>query len=160
MPALSDQQQRFLGIALGIAPAGPDPAMAELDAALASGDLSRVWNSGKELADLSIGALQSKLKGLGHPALDRIAEFGLNGITEGNQVALAKALIEFKSSEGEGRKTAAKALARQAAEYQAFIEGHKIIALCERNPFGVPVNIRAPISRALSKIRDEAAAAA
>jgi len=116
---LTPTQKKFVRIAFNI----DVPAHLESDEAevLSGADLQRIWNAGKERCDQAISELQSKLKGLGHPALDRIAEFGLNGITEGNQVALSKALFEFNASKGDDCRKAAQKLSEQATAYKSFI---------------------------------------
>jgi hypothetical protein len=128
------------------------------DASTPARDPMDVWNAAKEMTDVAISALQSKLRQIPHPDLERISEMGLNGITEGNQVALMKRLFEFKLSSGEARIKAADALRTQSDEYRKFLAGNELITLCDRNPFGVAVNLRATLGQALDEI-DRATAA-
>ena len=57
------------------------------------GNPMEIWRDAKANVDTGIDQLQKSLKGIDHPDLNRIAEMGLNGITDGNQVALMKALF-------------------------------------------------------------------
>jgi hypothetical protein len=117
-----------------------------------------IWQDAKELADVSITALQKALRGFDDPDLQRIAEMGLNGVTDGFQTALMKALFEYKqSAAGEARAKAAANIATKARELRGVIESDQIIALCENNPFNVAVSIRAPLSQALTELEKLAA---
>lgn len=124
----------------------------------AKSDPMTIWNSAKESTDAGITALQSALKGIPDPDLERIAEFGLNGVTEGNQVALMKHLFAFNQSSGEARLKAAAGLKAQCSEYRSFLAGSKLISLVDDNPFGVKLNLRATLGKALDDI-DRAIAA-
>ena len=111
-----------------------------------------VWRDAKEAVDVSIGALQSTLRGIDDPDLKRIADVGLNGITDGLQTRLMAALFDYNKSSGEGRAKAAAVLRTRAGELRKMIEGDPIIALCEDNPFGVKVAIRGPLGAALTEL--------
>ncbi len=152
---LTPTQRKFIKLSMGIDAPLPDEAAS----AAPMGDVQKIWNASKESTDKAIGALQGKLKGLGHPALNRIAEFGLNGITDGNQVGMMKALAEFNASTGEARQTAARNLEQQAAAYQSFLNSNVMIELVEGNPFGIEVDIKGPMGAALAKIKAVAQAA-
>lgn len=110
------------------------------------------WRNAKEEIDAAITQLQSAIKGFGNPVLDQIADSGLNGVTEGNQTALAKAMLEFELAEGAGRKEAAKALASQAVAYKQFLDDDPVIGLCENNPFNIDIPIKKKLGGALAKI--------
>lgn len=112
-----------------------------------------IWNRAKERSDTAIDLLQKALKGHAHPDLDRIADYGLNGLTEGNQVGLMKRLMEYRSAPAGARGDAAKLLVEQAREYRAFLATNEVIDLCERNPF-VTVDIRGPLEAGLQEIED------
>lgn len=117
------------------------------------GDPLEIWNEAKSQTDTAIGRLQERLKQEGNPELDRIAEYGLNGVTEGNQVGLMKRLFDYNAASPPDRAAAAGRLAEQTSEYRKFLAGSELIALCEQNPF-VSVDIRGPLDAALSKIED------
>lgn len=111
-----------------------------------------IWRKAKESTDGSISALQKALKGYAHPDLDRIADFGLNGITEGNQVAMMRALMEYDSAPAEKKGAAGSRLLSQVDAYRSFLDRSELITLVEKNPLGVAVTIRKPLSAALQKI--------
>lgn len=133
---------RALGATLAAAetaPAGPAP----LD----------IWNAAKAAVDLGIGQLQSALRGYRHPMTDRIAEFGLNGLSgSGVQTAVMAALFEHRAATGPAREAATRKLAAAAAAYGQFLSGNTLIPHCEKNPFGVTLDIRATMTAALEQI--------
>lgn len=148
---------RLLSQDLTTAEGAPGAAPTEARTA-APGDPMMIWQDAKEAADMSITALQKAIRGIDHPDLQRIADMGLNGVTDGFQTALMKALFEYKQSPaGEARAKAAANIAAKARELRARIEGDQIIALCESNPFNVAVSIRAPLSSALTRLEKLAA---
>lgn len=134
-----------------------DLLLAEGNAAAGARDPLEVWTTAKEATDGAISALQARLGQIADPDLERIAKFGLNGITEGNQTALMKHLIEFRQSSGEARAKAAAALRNQAAAYRSFLQSSELVDLCEKNPFGVAVDLRGPLGSALAEIERLAA---
>ena len=83
--------------------------------------------------------------------MENIADAGLNGVTEGNQTAILRALMEFRTAPPTDRTKQAAALVQQVDAYRSFLDGNQGIALCEKNPFGVTVAIRAPLAAALDK---------
>ncbi len=121
------------------------------------GNAMDLWTSAKGEVDKGIEKLQSVLKGYGSPDLDRIAEFGLNGITAGVQSRLMAALFDFQRASGEARTGAAQTLRDRAREARSLIEKDPVIALCDDNPFGVPVAIRSTLGNALAEIERIAA---
>lgn len=115
-------------------------------------DAMTIWRDARESVDTGISQLQSALRGYDDPDLSRIAEMGLNGITDGVQTGLMAALFDFQRASGEGRVKAAQTLAQRVADCRKVIEGDPIIALCEDNPFGVAVSIRGPLGAALNEL--------
>jgi hypothetical protein len=63
-----------------------------------------------------------------------------------------RALMEFRAAPPTDRTKQAAALVQQVDAYRSFLDGNRIIALCEKNPFGVTVAIRAPLGAALDRI--------
>lgn len=145
--SLTDKQadflEQFLGIRLANNPTDDEPL---------PDDPMVIWTNAREATDGAMSSLQAALKAYKDPILLRIAEYGLNGITDGNQVALSKALLEFKTASEEQRAVKAQALAAQAKTYRGFLDSDPKIALCERNPFGIAVPLRAKLGRALDAI--------
>ena len=117
-----------------------------------------VWRDAKELIDTDITTLQNTLSNVTDPNVQRIVEFGLNGITEGNQVAMMRTLMAYNASSGAARAAAGQDVLKQVTAYRDFITSNNVIALCEKNPFGVTLNIRAPILSALDRIERVVAA--
>lgn len=140
-------------------------ALAELTEALEEAEGGReqegndplvVWRTVKETTDVDLGALQSAISGFPDPNLKRIAEFGLNGVTQegqkGRQVAMMKAIMDYNGAGPDKRAAAAAKLRKEVADYRSFIENDELISLCENNPFNVKVDIRGPMDRALKRI--------
>ncbi|QYK39857.1 MAG: hypothetical protein KF887_10255 [Paracoccaceae bacterium] len=128
--------------------AGPDPA-APLD----------IWNAAKEATDAGVEKLQQALRAQRHPATDRIAEFGLAGLSGGGvQTALMASLMGYARAPAEGREAAAQQVAAAVSGYRAFLSGNALVALCDENPFGVALDLRGTLGGALDRI--EAAIAA
>ncbi|MGC1505274.1 MAG: hypothetical protein WA782_14185 [Sulfitobacter sp.] len=149
-PALSGLRAIQQGLKSGPA----EPAHTETEA-----DPLTIWNAAKEATDGAISALQSKIRQIPDPDLERIAEMGLNGITKGNQTALMKRLMEFRQVDAAARPKAAAALQAQCKEYRAFLADSELITLCEQNPFGVAVDLRKHLGKALDEIERATAAA-
>lgn len=120
-------------------------------------DALAVWRDAKEACDVGISALQQKILSYDDPDLRRIAEFGLNGVTEGVQTALMAALFAYNSTSGADRIKAATVVAARAAEARKLLEGDAIIALVEDNPFGLKVDIRGTLGPALRQLEALAA---
>lgn len=116
-----------------------------------------VWRAAREKVDVQIAALQQALKKTGRPGMARIAEYGLNGITGGLGVRLTAALMDLAAGGNDGGRAKAKALAA-VDEYDAFLKGDDVVALCEKNPLGVKVTARATLGEALGRLRKALAA--
>lgn len=122
---------------------GPDAAESPLD----------VWNGAKETVDVGIEKLRQALRGIRHPDTDRIAEFGLAGLSGGGaHTRMTAALMSYDRAPAADRAEAAKAVADAMAEYRAFLGSNRLVALCEANPFGVAVDIRTTMDAALERI--------
>ena len=137
------------------APANTAPeneAAAPVEGADAGDDPLVIWRDTKESIDEGISLLQTQLKSHAHPDMRNIAELGLNGITQGNQAAMMKALMEFNKAPADQKSTAADNLLGQVETYRGFIKSNKVIALCENNPFGIDVSVVAPVNAALDRI--------
>jgi len=113
-----------------------------------------IWRDAKESVDAAIGALAGELRATGDPDLERIAEFGLFGLTEGEGVALMAALREADANpaRAQGRLTGA------IGKYREFLAGSQVVTLIDRNPFGVQVSMRATLGHALDEMEQQLAA--
>lgn len=147
---LENQQLDFLTRYLGL-DVGDGPDVSQTDPLV-------VWRTAKESVDDTITDLQQALKGFDDPVLSKISQYGLNGITDGNQVALSKALLEFNAAPQSDRESQGRALASQAQVYKDFLSTDPRVALCENNPFGIAVPLRTKLGGALEKIREIAVA--
>ena len=125
-----------------------------------SENVLEIWRDAKETVDEGISRLQDTLRGQNHPVLARIADMGLNGVTEGNQTALAKALFEFNAATGADKSKRSKELQAQVGAYAEFLGKNPVVALVEDNPMGIAVPIRATLGSALQKISSACKAAA
>src|SRR6202042_3482992 len=97
MPATAEQNAwvlRVLGVSLNEPAAAPAKSPAGFNGSI-------IWRDAKEAVDANMAALGQALRSYGDPDLDRIAELGLHGIGTTQNVALAKALIEYQTAGGE-----------------------------------------------------------
>ena len=118
-----------------------------------------IWNAAKEAADEGISKLQSAPRGVRHPDTQRIAEFGLAGVSGGQiQTKMMTALLTHTRAGGEDRAKAETLLRGVISEYRAFLFGNRLVALCDENPFGVAVNLRSGLGAALDRIEGTLAA--
>ena len=116
--------------------------------------VSPIWTDAKEDIDAGISQLQATLNQSGDPDLVQIAKFGLNGATNGQSVKLMAALRDADTA---GTPQARAKLVAAADAFRTFLEGDRLVALIEGNPFGVSVPIRKRLGAALDEIRAAAA---
>ena len=122
----------------------------------ASSPMLPIWLDAKDEADKQIGALQQALRGFDDPDLQRIAEFGLNGVTGKSSVGLMVALREADQPGGGGE---ARVKLGEAIEgYRRFLSDDKIVDMLEENPFGVTVTLRKTLGGALDTLVNRIAA--
>ena len=108
------------------------------------------WRDASEDVDAQLSQLQKALRGTDDDELHDIAEFGLNGITDGTKVPLQSAILEINSA-GTGVAPGMVGKARQAvARFRQQIDGDGRVEACDANPFGVAVSIRKTFAAALS----------
>lgn len=108
-----------------------------------------VWRDARDTTGQQIGALQLFLKGTDLSLYEKIADAGLNGVTDGELTKMQAALMGFAMNPGEA--TAAKAR-KAAANMRVFLNDNPVLPLLERNPFGVTVAVRATLGTALDRI--------
>lgn len=112
-----------------------------------------IWVAAKEKVDAGISRLQAALRRLKHPDTDRIAEFGLAGLSGGSvQTSLMTALMTFGNAPAADRQKAAGAVRQAIGAYRGFLSGNRLVELCEKNPFGVPLDLRGTLGGALDRI--------
>ena len=111
-----------------------------------------LWQRARDAAVGQIGQLQSAMRDSGHPVLTRIADQGLNAITQRLQVGLQVALMEFDSAAPAARVRARLQARRAIGDFRTFLDGSGALDLLERNPLGVNVTIRNTLSSALDAV--------
>ncbi len=154
---LTYTQQIFLSKHLGVSVAAEAAVAVDQAGSGSRAKLMAIWGRAKEKTDPGIGALQNALRSYGNIDLNQIAESGLNGVTEGNSVAMMRALMEYDAADAPKRAAAANKLLKQVDAYQGFLDSSRLIKLVEGNPFGVSVSIKVPLSAALKEIAAEVA---
>jgi hypothetical protein len=110
------------------------------------------WQAASEAVDRQIANLQAVLRQSGDDRLEEIAEFGLNGLTGNHKVPLMALLVAL----GEGdparlQKAGPKALNLIDA-FRKHLQGSEEVEVCDGNPFGIPVAIRATLLPALARL--------
>ncbi|PCJ07932.1 MAG: hypothetical protein COB16_09610 [Rhodobacteraceae bacterium] len=109
-----------------------------------------IWNNAKEQADKGITALQSALRAEGHPAMDRIAEFGLAGLSDGKlQTKMITALMEQSRAPNDPKVT--QVVSDVVKDYRNFLASD-IVKHCDANPFGLKLDLAPILGQALDQI--------
>lgn len=135
--------------------ADPTPSRAPVDPqAVRTG--REAYLAAKEAVGVDLNGLQVALRDLGEPRFARVADAGLNGITGKLQVGLEVALLNLIASGGTDAAARAKALSL-VAEFRQFVTTDPIVQLCDTNPFGVAVGIRAKLVPALNVVEQSLA---
>lgn len=148
MSGSNDAREAWVERVLGVTRRKPGPGPAPQRRI----DRRGIWRDAKEAVDDGLNALASELRSYDNPDLERIADLGLFALGKGENVALAKALIEYESA-GDDRRPRAGAQLRQAiAGYRAVITGHPAVRQIDNNPFGVTVAMAATLGSALDQI--------
>ena len=111
-----------------------------------------VWRDAKEAVDGKLEQLARELRGFGDPDLERIADFGLFGLTEGESVALNKALFDYQRAAPAARVGAAGNVRKAVGAYRAALDAEPMVGLLDRNPFGVDIGVRRTLGGALDAI--------
>lgn len=154
---LSADQIHFLATYLNVkVPVGVQTTILkefEPEGGYASDNPADTWLDAKGKVDASLAPLMTELSKAEDPNLNRIARFGLSSVTKGNNTALMAAILRFNGSSGPARASTATALGKEIDTYSNFLASDPIVGLCEENPFGYAVAIRAPLIRALDKMK-------
>lgn len=143
---LNDEQVRFVRRYIGGLSGAGGSALPDLT------ELADLFLDAKAEADRSLTGLRRALLDEGDPDAKRLAEFGLNGLTDGNSVTLMAALTDLRRAGPDKRAGAIRAVRNQCASYRDFLARDEMIGLCEDNPFDGGVTIVAPLTRALNAI--------
>lgn len=111
-----------------------------------------VWRDAREAVNAQLDQLQTAMRNHGMPLFARIADKGLNGVTERHLVPLQAALMDADRAAGEARVAAAALVRRRIEEMRGFLTSNPVLPLLEGNPLKVPVAIRATLGAALDDI--------
>ncbi len=110
------------------------------------------WQTASDLVDKQMNDLAAAMRKTGHPVLTRIADLGLNGVTGDNKVPLMAAIGDIGQGDaGKLAKGRAKALETVRA-FQKHLSDDPRVAVCEANPLGVAVSMRATLGDALKQM--------
>lgn len=114
-------------------------------------DAKEVWTRASDTVDAQIVKLQAALKKSDDEELVEIAEFGLNAVTGGFKVPLMAVIRDLDSAGAPKPETIAKAR-NIVADFHAHINSDERVAVCDDNPFGVAMSIRATLGEALAQM--------
>lgn len=115
------------------------------------------WVTASQQVDDQLAALGSKLKANGDADYKDIAEHGLTRITGDLKTPLQAALIGVDGATGTARGKAVEKARKAVEAFRKHIDTDERVAVCDENPFDVPVSIRTTLGAALGKL-DEALA--
>jgi hypothetical protein len=115
-------------------------------------DPMTLWINAKDKVDAGLNALIGVIRGRPSPMLQQIAEFGLFGLTEGQNVALNKALREYQGATGPTKLKAAQQVQAAAQAYRALLSSRRAFALIDDNPYGIEVGLLSHLDPALTDI--------
>jgi hypothetical protein len=111
-----------------------------------------IWRDARDETGAQFGQLQDAMKNSGLPLLERIADRGLNSITETRLVALQAGLMEVDAAQGEARDKAVRKAAAAVSEMRDFLNTNPVLPLLEANPLKIPLTLRATLGKALDDI--------
>jgi hypothetical protein len=111
-----------------------------------------LWSSAKDDVDAGLNALVRMLKDQDSPVLRKIADYGLHGLTDGQTVALTKALMQYRGASGEARAAASGQVLKAVTAYQTLLTGNPVFARLDANPFGVSIGLVSRLGGALADI--------
>jgi hypothetical protein len=152
----------ILGVDVGGAETGPGgtaaPHLPGPEASKAWREARQAWDDAIDDVNKQIANLQTALKKTDDSQLHEIAEFGLNGVTGNQRTKLMAVIMELGDGSPERlAKHGGRALERIEA-LRAHLDSSGQVAVCDRNPFGVQVSIRATLGGALDRMERALAA--
>ena len=164
MPA-TDQQNAWILRVLGVM-AGEQRLATPANGAAASASLAElglgvvdIWVSARdafreatEAVNVQVSELQGALRDTYDPALQDIAELGLNALTRNTRVPLLTAIMEVGNGSPEQLKKSAPKLTNAIAAFRAVLTADPRIAACDNNPFAVQVAIVDTYAGALGQL--------
>ena len=114
--------------------------------------IGQTWQSASDAVDQQITALQAALRKTGDDTLEEIAEFGVNGVTGNHKVRLMAAMRELGSGDPAVIAKLAPATLTLVRDFRAYLDSDERVLVCDENPFGVAVSMRATFGGALTQI--------
>ena len=128
----------------GAAKSGARPRLVE--------QLLPLWREAKELVGEQLNKMQAALRAHPSDIVRSVAEMGLHAITDGAQVRLQTALMNFDGADEEGKIRAAPAVRKAMADCRSFLQSHQALPLLEQNPLKVTFTVRESWGAALDQI--------
>ena len=114
--------------------------------------IGAAWRSASDEADQQIAALQAALRSSDDEVLEEIAEFGLNGLTGNFKTPLMAALMDIERGDPAVIAKTGPKLLTIVQQFRAHLDGSEKIDVCDDNPFGVAVSLRATLGGALAQM--------
>jgi hypothetical protein len=114
--------------------------------------IRQTWQSASDAVDQQITALQAALRKSGDDTLEEIAEFGVNGVTGNHKVRLMAAMMELGSGDPAAIAKSGRATLALVRDFRAYLDSDERVLVCDENPFGVAVSLRATFGGALTQI--------
>jgi hypothetical protein len=121
------------------------------DGASPAGKPQEVWQQARDQVDGQLNALYGQLRKTGIPELGTIAD-AIENTLKNYRVRLTVALTEFEQATGEAKEKARSRALQTVAAYQKEIPADKYVIGADTNPFGIKVNIRETLGRALQTL--------
>src|SRR5262249_25563831 len=91
--------------------------------------------------------------------LRRIAEFGLNAITNDLRVPLQAAMMDVDRAPADGKSKFIAQAEDLVDEFRDHLDSDGQVQACDSNPFGVPVSLRTTLGTALGQMKQALSAA-
>jgi hypothetical protein len=111
-----------------------------------------IWRDARDTTGDQFNKLQDAMKNSGLPLFARIADRGLNGITETRLVTLQVALMEVDAAQGEARAKAVEKTRTAITDMRGFLQTNPVLRLLDANPLKVPLTLQATLTGALDNI--------
>ena len=113
-------------------------------------DLRDLWDEAKSVTDKELEGLLSRIRSSKARNAAKVLDMGLSAWSAGANTDLMKALIEIQNAPPERLGDAAQNARSAFQGYRAFISSHPAVARLERNHYGLPVDVRGRLGKALS----------
>lgn len=115
-----------------------------------------IWKTAHDQLARQFQTLQGRLSKLQDAQLEQIVRVDLARITSKLRIGLQPALDALDDAEGEARSAAVGRLQPLLDRYHKLIDADPVLAMLDDNPFGVQVNARATLGKALAQIAQAA----